>query len=610
MNKRLISLLLCFLMLISVSATGCSVFGNNSEETTGSSTVADPDQGKAITLSWYIPCEKPVSAEDVALVEEAINKITKSKFKTQIKLHMPTIDEYYATIEGIMQARVDEEEQSQLAKDELKKALRLARAEGNTDTVAVISKFYEDHPEWVKYQETEASTDTEETVPETQLNELGMPEIKYPEERENQLDIIWLGGYDKFMEYVNNDLLQRLDEQLSSTSKKLKQYIYPGALDSVKTAGSGTYAIPNNTVIGEYTYLLLNKRLVDKYKYTPSDLTNIVKCANFLADVKKYEPDVLPIVGEIPVTLTKYWSIDPETLEINHNKFNIIGHGISDTATLGSMFNFTGVFGTNVELANTSDYAKQLIAIRTYKDLGYVTEYTNIAKEYAVRVVKGGGELAETYGEDYYMNIIESPRADYEDIFGSMFGVSTYTRSLKRSMEIITYLNTNSDLRNVLQYGVEDVHYEFDDEGMLHRLNNNYMMDINKTGNVFMAYPEEGMPKNVWTYGKAQNTAAKTMMTLGLRFKDEDFQSSSDPEAVNKLKAAIKAVNDYSADVEKRLNAAQSVAELEEIMREVARKFGTDANVKAITNTTSQESSTPGSVYYDWLKSNGFLEEG
>ena len=239
-----------------------------------------------------------------------------------------------------------------------------------------------------------------------------------------------------------------------------------------------------------------------------------------------------------------------------------------------------------------------------------MTEYTNIAKEYAVRVVKGGGELAETYGEDYYMNIIESPRADYEDIFGSMFGVSTYTRSLKRSMEIITYLNTNSDLRNVLQYGVEDVHYELDDEGMLHRLNNNYMMDINKTGNVFMAYPEEGMPKNVWTYGKAQNTAAKTMMTLGLRFKDEDFQSSSDPEAVNKLKAAIKAVNDYSADVEKRLNAAQSVAELEEIMREVARKFGTDANVKAITNTTSQESSTPGSVYYDWLKSNGFLEEG
>ncbi len=611
MNKRLISLFLCFLMLISVSATGCSVFGDGGGTTTDSNvTVADPDQGKAITLSWYVPCEKQVSDADRALVEEAINKITKSKFKTQVKLHMPTLDEYYATIEGIMQARVDEEEQQKLHDAEKKKVLKTARAEGNTDTAAVLSSFYDEHPEWVKYQETEASSDTEETAPETRLNELGMPEIKYPEERENQLDIIWLGGYDKFMEYINNDLLQRLDEELSSTSKKLRQYIYPGALDSVKTAGSGTYAIPNNTVIGEYTYLLLNKRLVDKYKYTPSDLGNIVKCANFLADVKKYEPDVLPIVGEIPVTLTKYWSIDPDTLAVDHDKFNIIGHGISDTATLGSMFNFTGIFGTNVELSNTSDYAKQLIAIRTYKDLGYVTEDTNTTKEYAVRVVKGGGELAEIYAEDYYMNIIESPRAGYDDIFGSMFGVSTYTRSLKRSMEIITYLNTNSDLRNVLQYGVEDVHYELDDDGMLHRLNQNYMMDINKTGNVFMAYPEEGMPKNVWTYGKAQNTAAKTLMTLGLRFKEDDFKNSSDPGAVDKLKSAIKTVNEYSADVEKRLNAAQSVAELEEIMREVARKFGTDSNVKAITSTTNQDTATPGSVYYDWLKSNGFLEEG
>lgn len=461
----------------------------------------------------------------------------------------------------------------------------------------------------MKYQETEASTDTEETEEETQLNELGMPEVKYPEETENQIDIIWVGGYDKFMSYINDDLLERLDESLSSSSKKLKQYIYGGALDAVKTAGGGTYAIPNNTVIGEYTYLLLNKRLVDKYKYTPADLSSVVKCSDFLADVAKYEPNVQPIVGELPVTLTKYWSIDPDTLEIDHDKFNIIGHGINDTATLGTMFSFTGIFGTNAELASTTDYAKQLIAIRTYKDLGYVSEDTNTTKEYAMRVVKGGGELAETYSEDYYMNIIESPRADYEDIFGSMFGVSVYTRNLNRCMEIITYLNTNSDLRNILQYGVEDVHYELDENGLLHRLNDNYMMDINKTGNVFMAYPEEGMPANVWDYGKAQNTAAKTLMTLGLRFKDDDFKSSEDADAIEKIKSALKSINDYSADVEKRLNEAKSVEELEAIMREVATKFGSDANVKLVTNTTGMSGSTPGTVYYEWLQANGFLDE-
>ncbi len=607
MNKRLISLFLCFLMLISVSATGCSVFGGDAETTADSGVTVDPDSGSAITLTMYIPCEKPVAEEDRLLVEEAINKITKSKFKTQINLYLPTLDEYYATIEGIMQARAYEQEQEELAKSELKKAIRAAKAEG-VDSEVAISKFYDEHPEWVKYQETTADPDAEETAPETRLNELGMPEIKYPDERENQLDIIWLSGYDKLIEYIEADQLQRLDEELSSSSKKLKQYIYTGALDAVKTAGSGTYAIPNNTVIGEYTYLLLNKSLVDKYKYSPSDLTSVVKCADFLADVSKYEPDVLPVVGELPVTLTKYWSIDPDTFEVDHDKFNVIGHGISDMATLGSMFNFTGLFGTNAELANTSDYAKQLIAIRTYKDLGYITEDTSTTKEYAMRVVKGGGELVEVYGDDFYMNVIESPRAGYEDIFGNMLGVSTYTRSLKRSMEIITYLNTNSDLRNILQYGVEDVHYELDEDGLLHRLNDRYMMDINKTGNVFMAYPEEGMPKNVWDYGKSQNTDAKTLMTLGLRFKEDDFTSSDDENAVEKLRSAIRAVNEYSAEVEKKLMNAQSVEELEAVMRDVASKFGTDPNIKAITNSSAQNS-TPSSVYYDWLKSNGFLDE-
>ena len=607
MNKRLISLFLCFLMLISVSATGCSVFGGGAETTAESGVTVDPDSGSAITLTMYIPCEKPVAEEDRLLVEEAINKITKSKFKTQINLYLPTVDEYYETIEGIMQARAYEQEQEELAKSELKKAIRAAKAEG-VDSEVAISKFYDEHPEWVKYQETTADPDAEETAPETRLNELGMPEIKYPDERENQLDIIWLSGYDKLIEYIEADQLQRLDEELSSSSKKLKQYIYTGALDAVKTAGSGTYAIPNNTVIGEYTYLLLNKSLVDKYKYSPSDLTSVVKCADFLADVSKYEPDVLPVVGELPVTLTKYWSIDPDTLEVDHDKFNVIGHGISDMATLGSMFNFTGLFGTNAELANTSDYAKQLIAIRTYKDLGYITEDTSTTKEYAMRVVKGGGELVEVYGDDFYMNVIESPRAGYEDIFGNMLGVSTYTRSLKRSMEIITYLNTNSDLRNILQYGVEDVHYELDEDGLLHRLNDRYMMDINKTGNVFMAYPEEGMPKNVWDYGKSQNTDAKTLMTLGLRFKEDDFTSSDDENAVEKLRSAIRAVNEYSAQVEKKLMNAQSVEELEAVMRDVASKFGTDPNIKAITNSSAQNP-TPSSVYYDWLKSNGFLDE-
>ena len=309
MNKRVISLFFCFLMLVSVAATGCSLVNTgNGEDTTTSTNTTPAESGNPITLTMYIPCEKPVAEEDRAKVEEAINKITKSKFKTQIKLYLPTLDEYYSTIEGVMKARVEEEEQKTLAESELKKAIRAAKAEG-IDAAVAESKFYAEHPEWVKYQETEASSDTEETVPETKLNELGMPELKYPDERENQLDIIWLGGYDRLMSYVNDDLLQRLDEELSSSSKALTSYITPGYLTYLKAyLSNSTYAIPNNRPIGEYTYLLLNKEVLNLTQYSKDDgfvsLTD-EKCQDILQIVKEnYSDKYLPLyssTGELDI---------------------------------------------------------------------------------------------------------------------------------------------------------------------------------------------------------------------------------------------------------------------------------------------------------------------
>ena len=77
------------------------------------------------------------------------------------------------------------------------------------------------------------------------------------------------------------------------------------------------------------------------------------------------------------------------------------------------------------------------------------------------------------------------------------------------------------------------------------------------------------------------------------------------------LKAAIKAVNDYSAQVEKRLNEAKTIEELETIMAEVADWFGSDPNVKAITKAASDMDPTPSpnSVYFTWLKDNKFIQD-
>ena len=100
-----------------------------------------------------------------------------------------------------------------------------------------------------------------------------------------------------------------------------------------------------------------------------------------------------------------------------------------------------------------------------------------------------------------------------EDIFGAMFAVSAYTKNLSRSMEIITYLNTDPTFRTILQYGVQGVHWDYereDSEETIKILNNDYQMKLTDTGNVYMTYPGPGISKDVWKYGKEQNLSCTT----------------------------------------------------------------------------------------------------
>ena len=81
-------------------------------------------------------------------------------------------------------------------------------------------------------------------------------------------------------------------------------------------------------------------------------------------------------------------------------------------------------------------------------------------------------------------------------------------------MEVISLINTNAEARNILQYGVEGVDYYIED-GVLNRTNTLYSMKIERTGNCFIAHPEEGLPENYWENAKNQNNDALINPLLG-----------------------------------------------------------------------------------------------
>lgn len=307
MNKKLICLTLSILMLLTCVFTACS--SSRTEE--GEESTVD-NSAKTITM-WLISEEpyvevregeteaqaleraKAEQAKAHEAVSEAFTEITKAKFKTNVVLRFCSEAEYYEKMEAAIKATQANIELAERAAKELRIYIK-ANSDSGKSRAELIDEFYEKNPQYQEFRENEEDDeDAPETEEETIKNEYGIVEIKYPDVKKNQVDIFYIGdtvnakgehisGYDKYMEYYNAEWLSSLSEELSTSSKKLTDYISTSLLNGVQIEG-GVYAIPNNVPIGEYTYMFIDKELFDKYYHKIDSVKNVMDLEIFLNDV-------------------------------------------------------------------------------------------------------------------------------------------------------------------------------------------------------------------------------------------------------------------------------------------------------------------------------------
>ena len=648
MKKRLLCMALMLIMIVSaLLLAGCS----KEEETT-----EDTSNDGAKTITMWIVSEQKVSAEDEKLVETAFSEVTKSKFKVNVDIKFFTEDEYYEKLEASM-VKLEEKQALMLECEELlDEAIADAKKKGNSNKDAVKEQFFKDHPEYasIKNEMMNYSGDDEEggqavQEDETVINEdYGIPEIKYPEAKENQVDIIYLAGYDKYISYINKEWLAPLDEYFEGVANKLTSYISASLLQGVQI-DMMTYAIPNNIEIGQYTYMLLDKELVDSYPLDYMKVSSVVDCKNFIDDMLEYEPGVLPIAGSYQQCmdlLVWYWNIgytsEVKTLleektdedgnvvkdengnivyvpvlgEATDSKGNILedenGNIIYEPITYtqytydylsgNNKFNMVGVVYPSADKTgrgNMNMSFTNLLANEEYRDILLTLKYYEYNNCYgtpaegqkaAISFTEGSyaikaeadanfGVYTDENGNSYYPIIVKYPQAQEDDFYGSMFAVSSFSENIAESMQIITELNTTSTLKNILQYGVEGEHYKYQTsdptKSPVQRLEGcKYIMDMNKTGNCFLGYPEEGYPIDYWDNVKVQNNDAVVDPLMGFDFnrilQEMTFDESSPEKLDNML---LDNINGLSAEIWAKVESCQTYEELEVLM------YGTTLNV-------------------------------
>ena len=476
MKKRILSLLLCALMLLTgFMAASCGSEEGNLEAAAGgeADTKKDKPGRPYMTINIYSIRGKDkygnlTTDKAIEEVEAALSDIAERRFNTSIDLILIEEDQYIEQMFAKIKNSVNTYN-AMLLKDDMK----MTQTEREEILASNIDYINADGESYNVKMSTNLSTEV--------LNgSLDIFLVLNPSEDSSVLDPnspnynkaldLKNGGKNMFDILYEEKALANLTSLLNNNFTNVKSEIYAEALEYV-TRTDKIYGVPNTYIYGDYDYVVFNSKYINAL-YDDSDFSD------FAAN-----PDALThLVQE----LTEKKGTTVNGVELNYK---------------------------NVEVTYTTDSS----AVAQ----GY------IANDFAVAYIKGDKAIKSIL-ENAYPGISVIPRnldettiTNSNDYCDSMFCIGKSAeynngQRLTRCMEILQLIQTNTEFRNILQYGVEGVHYTQYSGAEVTPIPSDlpetqYYMDPEYTGNMFLLYPNvdwseemKKMAEDHWALAKDQ----------------------------------------------------------------------------------------------------------
>lgn len=530
-SKRVLSFLLAAVMVFTAFAAGGCAKKNNNDENETSGIVA---------LNMFIMTEDETSPSAAREVQMAINEITVPKYKMLVKINYLKPDEYWAAVDAAEDSTIN------YVADEI--ALLDAEAADSTDASADTTADASGDTTADASADTAADTTTKTDKPvvkdvsQMTFNEaidyvFDIDDITLPEP---QIDVFVVDDYDKFLELADDERLAEID--IKYDRKVLTKYIHPTILSTTSIDGK-TYGVPANFKMeGKYEFLVFNKDLLDKYHYSVHDLRKIEDMGDYLSLIKANEPGYYPI-SDLP---------------------EMAGAEIYD-GILFSLSKLTQISASSYPVyLNNSAYADYLKKTASYRQKGYVASANGVTDaKYAIEYVTADHlidrEWTDENGTSYQAYLYDIPRVTAKEAFKSAMCVSAYSIHKSKAAELIELFNTDSELANLLQYGISGKHYR-EENGIVTYIDtdaeNTYRMNNFLTGNTYIKYTTE---ENADYVEKAKETNLGTAPSayFGFQLNFDDVDSKSIYECVKIFSTeALKRVQNGEMTVDEVFNIA------------------------------------------------------
>lgn len=305
--------------------------------------------------------------------------------------------------------------------------------------------------------------------------------------------------------FINLNVL--LEQYGKEVYKEIDEKFWKGA-----EVNGSVYAVPNQKEIANMPMWVFSKEHVDKYNIPYKELRTLEDLEPWLKLIKENEEGVIPFYVDNSYSVPMTWDELAPGLGISliSNNFDVVN--IFETEemlnNLETMRKYNELGYTNSKLGNTGDFSAKKFATKAD------------GQPYAEKIWsnKGGSEVvAIPIFESYITN---------DSINGSMIAISKNSDNPEKAMEFLNLLNTDKYLRNLINYGIEGIHYEKISDNKIRLLEESqkYLVDYYTLGNLFITYVLDDEPDDKWAEFKAINDNSKISPVLGFKFDSSNVK--------------------------------------------------------------------------------------
>lgn len=333
-------------------------------------------------------------------------------------------------------------------------------------------------------------------------------------------DITWTASWrNNYAQNVAKGNFIAIDELLEKTPE-LKDIFTEDQWSAVKIKGE-IYGVPSAQIFASTNMVALRKDLVDKYELDVDSVKRIGDLEPWIDRIREEEDILFEWHGK--------GRFEQLTQAYNVTALNPIA-AISTDDDSRQVFN----------MYDSPHFKEYLEFAKSWADKGYIASDGMVLKDQEAekqgnKIIghvrgnyKPGVSAAETqnWGQEMIAMPVSDTFLDTGGITATINAITATSKNPERALMLLQLVNTNSDLFNLLSFGIEGEHYEIvADNTVKITAPDRYKAANWVLGNTFIGYLIEGQEADTWERTIEMNNTATPSPTLGFTFDGEPVKT-------------------------------------------------------------------------------------